>query len=61
MEATNRLNNVQAALTERGVRDVKFFFDEAASSQLPSTVKAEAAYLLEQYLAGKYKEIDLAQ
>lgn len=59
MEATNRLNDVQAALTKRGVRDVKFFF-AAASSQLPSKVKVEAAYLLEQYLAGNYKEINLA-
>ena len=56
MEATNRLDDVQAALTQHGVRDVKFFFG-APSSHLPSDVKSEAAYLLEQYVAGNYKSI----
>lgn len=58
MEANERLQKVQAALTERGVRDVKFFFSESATSKFPTDVKNDAAYLLEQYLEGKTKVVE---
>lgn len=57
MNASERLQNVQAALTDRGVRDVKFFFDESASGKLPSDVKSEAEFLLGQFLNGETKVI----
>ena len=55
MDANERLNNAQSALTQRGVRDVKFFFDPQAGSALPSDVKNDAANVLDSFLRGEAK------
>lgn len=58
MNASERLDNVDSALAERGVRDVKFFFDASAFSTLASDVKKDVAYMLEQYVAGNTRDIN---
>lgn len=51
MNARDRLQRLQAALKERGVEDVKFFFSSTDEKPL-SQVATEVAEALEAYLAG---------
>lgn len=55
MSAKNRLDNVQAALVERGVKDVKFFVGRRREVA-PSKMAADVAVACEAYLAGRYKK-----
>jgi hypothetical protein len=52
MNAEERLNICQDQLVAKGVRDVKFYFNNSPSSPL-STVASDAADLLETVLDGK--------
>lgn len=54
MTANERMSKVEAALADRGVRDVKFFFDLAARAKPGSVVGESVCHVLEQYLAGKF-------
>lgn len=47
---TSSLQAVQAKLNERGVRDVKFFFNQETSPL--SDMKERVAYVLDTYLRG---------
>ena len=49
MSATDKLMKVQTALTERGVKDVKFFFSNEALGTLSQAVEG-ATVVLEAYL-----------
>jgi hypothetical protein len=49
---TSTLQNVQATLEQRGVQDVKFFFNFDLPSRANSDVKTDVAYLLESYERG---------
>lgn len=53
MSTNQRLQDVQSALEQRGVRDVKFFFKLEANAMPASEVKISVTTVLEQYLAGK--------
>lgn len=53
MSTNQRLQEVQSALEQRGVRDVKFFFKLEANAMPASEVKNSVTGVLEQYLAGK--------
>lgn len=53
---TTALEQVQAALKARGVRDVKFLFNADLQSRLPSEVQERAAVLLQSYLDEKMKD-----
>lgn len=55
MSVNERMNKVEAALADRGVRDVKFFFDLAARAQPGSVVGESVCNVLEQYLASNFK------
>ncbi len=55
MSVEERLGNCQAALQERGVKDVKFFFGSLSEKPL-TKLAAEAADALEAVLAGKAKK-----
>lgn len=48
MSATNKLQALEAALNERGVVDVKFFFAKDGSS--PSKVRSDVACVLDAML-----------
>lgn len=52
MSANERLMKVQTALTERGVKDVKFFFSNDALGTLSQAVEG-ATVVLEAYVDGK--------
>ena len=52
MSAKDRLQAMQAALTERGVRDVKFFFSSESMGTLTQAAEG-AAVVLEAYLNGQ--------
>lgn len=56
MSATAKLQEVQAELVERGVKDVKFFF-VFSPLKATSEVANDAAKLLSSYLKGKYKVV----
>lgn len=45
MSANNRLQNLQAALVARGVKDVKFFFTSSDKTSLKSLSKDVADFL----------------
>jgi uncharacterized protein (UPF0210 family) len=51
-----RLQQVEAMLSERGVLDAKFFFGLDASSKPLSEVKESVAQVLEAYCAGKFTD-----
>jgi len=55
---TSSLKDVQVMLEGRGVRDVKFLFNSDLQSRLPSTVQAQASFLLSAYLDGKVSPRD---
>ncbi len=50
MSAKDRLQSMQAALTERGVKDVKFFFSSESLGTLSQAAEG-AAVVLGAYLA----------
>lgn len=52
MNARERLQKLQAALDERGVKDVKFFFNSMALGG-PTAAAASAAEVLEAFLNGQ--------
>lgn len=52
MSAKERLDKVQAALLERGVKDVKFFFSNEALGTLTKAAEG-ASMVLEAYLEGR--------
>lgn len=54
MTASERMSKVEAALAERGVRDVKFFFNLTALAKPGSEVGENVCHVLEQYLAGQF-------
>lgn len=54
MSAKVRLQALEAALRERGVVDVKFFFSKGADTML-SEVTADVVEVLEAVVAGKVK------
>ncbi|MDN7805429.1 hypothetical protein [Burkholderia gladioli] len=58
MSANERMSRVEAALANQGVRDVKFFFNVAASGEPSSEVSNRIANVLEQYLAGNVSKMD---
>ena len=51
MSANNWMQGLQAALTERGVQDVKFFFNSDADTA-PSHVAEDVAHVLNSYISG---------
>ncbi len=51
---TNTLQQVQATLEQRGVLDVKFFFNPDVQGRPNSDVKADVAYLLSTYERGDF-------
>lgn len=51
---TNALHEVQTKLEERGVLDVKFFFNGDMLARSNSDVKTDVAYLLESYERGDH-------
>lgn len=53
MDARERLQGLQTALNERGVRDVKFCFAKDKSVPM-SHVREDVADVLQAYLDGKY-------
>lgn len=53
MDANERLRAAQSALTERGARDVKFFFAPEAGCKLPSEVKEDLVTVLEACINGR--------
>lgn len=55
MSAKERLQALEAALEERGVVDVKFFFTNANNGAL-STITNDVADALEDVLAGRVEE-----
>ncbi len=57
MTANERLQKVQAALEQRGVRDVKFCFEPGFTKMPSSVVKEKTAIFLEACLAGKGKKV----
>jgi hypothetical protein len=59
MSANERMSMVEAALASRGVRDVKFFFNVAATTDRPSSeVTDSVAYVLQHYLDGKFSKME---
>lgn len=58
MSANERLQTVQAALEQRGVRDVKFCFAPGFTKLPSSVVKEKVADFLEAYLDGRGVEVD---
>lgn len=58
MSATSRLGNVQAALVQQGVKDVKFFF-AFSPRKSTSEVANDAAKLLGSYVNGACKEVKM--
>lgn len=58
MSAKERLQAVQSALTERGVRDVKFCFTPGAASHMPlSNFQNSVADFFDAYLKGRFTEV----
>lgn len=53
MSAKERLQNLQAALSERGVVDVKFFFNKQRGASL-TAVATDVADVVEAFLDGRY-------
>ncbi len=56
MNAKERLHALQAELTERGVKDVKFYFSRP-EAQL-SQVATDVADALEAYINGNYSPLE---
>lgn len=55
MSANERLQTVQAALEQRGVRDVKFCFAPGASGKMPlSDFQNNVADFFDAYLEGRF-------
>lgn len=48
----NSLETVQSALAERGVKDVKFYFNTSVFEKPHSEVSQGISYILETYLRG---------
>ncbi|AEJ00161.1 hypothetical protein Nit79A3_0255 [Nitrosomonas sp. Is79A3] len=61
MDATNELtlDAVQKKLTEKGVKDVKFFLTNAVGSTPKSVLEKEVTYLLSTYLDGYKTKLGL--
>lgn len=57
MSANERMNKVEAALADRGVRDVKFFFDLATSAQPASEVSESVCRVMDAYLSGNFSKM----
>lgn len=57
MSATDRLAELQRALTERGVKDVKFYFSSEALGTLSQAVES-ASMVLEAFLQGQCTRAD---
>ncbi|WP_460454159.1 hypothetical protein [Arenimonas aestuarii] len=55
MNAKERLQALEAALRERGVVDVKFFFAEGADDHALSVVGSDVADVLEAMLRGEHR------
>lgn len=58
MSANERMGKVEAALKDRGVRDVKFFFNLGAADQASSDVGESVCRVLEAYLAGQHSKMN---
>lgn len=58
MSASERMSGLEAALAERGVRDVKFCFNLAAVAEPSSEVSESVCRVLESYLAGRFTKIE---
>lgn len=58
MSAANRLQGVQSALEQRGVRDVKFCFSLNMAEKPGSEVAVSVAGFLDAYLKGRYREVE---
>lgn len=52
MDAREKLSSVQAALEERGVRDVKFCFSDVTETPL-SYVASDVAVAMDAYISGR--------
>jgi hypothetical protein len=56
--ANERLQELQAALQERGVRDVKFFFQPGLDAVPASVVASGVANFLDAYVRGRMTSVD---
>ena len=56
--ANERLREMQSALTERGVNDVKFCFNLNLAEKPSSTVISDVADFLDAYLKGRSKVVE---
>lgn len=56
--ANERLREMQSALTERGVTDVKFCFSLGLAQKPSSEVSNSVADFLDSYLKGRSKVVD---
>lgn len=57
MNAKDRLQVAQSRLKELGVQDVKFFLTPGVAELPKSEVLEDAAEFLEDYLEGRYTEV----
>lgn len=58
MTATARFSDVQTALKNNGVRDVKFMFQNKALDMPLSAFRDDVADVLDKFLAGKKTVVD---
>lgn len=58
MSANNRLQNMQSALEQRGLRDVKFCFSLTLNATPASAVASSVADFLDAYLKSRFKEVE---
>lgn len=58
MSANERLQGLQAALEQRGVRDVKFCFAPGVTTRPLTTVQSDVADFLDAYIKSRFTDVE---